>query len=67
MGKAQTVPASSLSKIAKVWYHFLVSRLIPSQHYSDVTKGHLKLLYALVKKKKMDLGALLHTEIVTTI
>ena len=66
-GTTQIVPGNTLSKEAKQWYHFLISRLMPFEHYSDVSKERLKLLYALMTKTKINLWAMIHTEILSKV
>ena len=57
------IKTKCLLKEAKIWYHFLVSRLMPTSHTSDITADRLILLYGLVKGIKFDIGSVLMNEI----
>ena len=45
-----------LTELGKVWFYFIYSVLKPSMHVLTVRQDHAILLYALVKRYRVDLG-----------
>ncbi|PON70375.1 hypothetical protein PanWU01x14_080440 [Parasponia andersonii] len=60
---AYTCLRSSLNPPAKVWYHFLKSRLLPTTHGKTVSKEHVSLLYSMLTGKSINVGRMIHREI----
>ncbi|PON65869.1 hypothetical protein PanWU01x14_113580, partial [Parasponia andersonii] len=54
---------SSLNPPAKVWYHFLKSRLLPTTHGKIVSKECVLLLYSMLTGKSINVGRIIHREI----
>ncbi|PON62892.1 hypothetical protein PanWU01x14_135680 [Parasponia andersonii] len=60
---AYTCLRSSLNPPAKVWYHFLKSRLLPTTHGKTVSKERVLLLYSMLTGKSINVGQIIHREI----
>lgn len=43
----------------KAWYYFIVARLMPTTHVSDVTQDQAILLYTIFTRKSTNMGKLL--------
>ncbi|PON59596.1 hypothetical protein PanWU01x14_158080 [Parasponia andersonii] len=53
----------ALTPAAKVWYHFLKSRLLPTTHGKTVSKDRMLLLYSMLTGKSINVGRMIHSEI----
>ena len=48
---------------AKVWYHFLKTRLLPTTHIQIVTKERALLLHSIMQGRQINIGHIIHEEI----
>ena len=55
----------ALKPLAKVWYHFIRTRLLPTTYIKIVNKERLVLLYCILEGKKLNIGQLIQREIYT--
>ncbi|PON46588.1 hypothetical protein TorRG33x02_325580, partial [Trema orientale] len=62
---AYTCIRSSLNQAAKIWYHFLESRLLPTTHGKIVSKYCVLLLYSILTGKSINVGRIIYDEIYT--
>ncbi|PON78020.1 hypothetical protein PanWU01x14_023740 [Parasponia andersonii] len=60
---AYTCIRSALTPAAKVWYHFLKSRLLPTTHGKIVSKDRMLLLHSMLNGKSINVGRMIHSEI----
>nr|KYP34118.1 hypothetical protein KK1_044956 [Cajanus cajan] len=56
-------PPGRFDSMAKIWVAFIHANLSPSCHTSDVLESRALLLYAIMDKKAIDVGALIADEI----
>ena len=54
-GMHVSIPQHALRKYPRAWYHFLVARLMPAQHVSDVIRDRAILLYAIMVRRSVDM------------
>ena len=54
-----------LPEEAKVWFYFVNSVLLPSNHLSTVRKNEAILLYALLKGYKINVGKIIENSIMS--
>lgn len=54
-----------LTPLAKVWYHTVRTKILPTAHLETVNKERLVLLYCILKEKKVDLGHIIEREIIS--
>ncbi|KAH1039801.1 hypothetical protein J1N35_041544, partial [Gossypium stocksii] len=47
-----TVEHATLKLVGKVWYHFLKSRLMPSTHYTTMSKERMMLLHSIIQGRR---------------
>ena len=52
-----------LHPLAKVWYHIIRTKLLPTTHVETVNKERLVLLDCILEKKGINVGKLVHQEI----
>jgi len=52
-----------LKPIAKIWYHFIRTRLIPNSHIETVSKERLVLLFFILEGREINVGKLIQKEI----
>ena len=50
-------------QLAKDWFYFVSSKLVPSKHVSKVTRDKAILLYAIVKGYKFNVGKIIESSI----
>ncbi|KAL3831139.1 hypothetical protein ACJIZ3_019941 [Penstemon smallii] len=50
---------ASLTPIAKIWFAFIASRLMPTTHYTKISEDKARLIYSLMKGHTVDIGGLL--------
>ena len=62
--KPINLPSIGLTKECKAWYYFVGARLMPIQHFSDITKDKAIILYCLVTGKSLDVGRFISSHIV---
>ena len=55
----------ALKPLAKVWYHFIRTQLLPTTHIGIVSKKCLVLLYCILENKEVNIGKLIQREIST--
>lgn len=55
----------ALRPIAKIWYHFIRTHLIPTTHIETVNKDRLILLHCILEGKKINIGKIIQREIST--
>ena len=60
---ALTFLRSDLKPEAKVWYHFLKTRLMPTTHIQSVTKERALLLHSILQGRQINIGQIIHQEI----
>ena len=60
---ALTFLKSDLKPEAKVWYHFLKTRLLLTTHIQIVTKEWALLLYSILQGRQINIGRVIHEEI----
>ena len=53
----------ALRPTAKIWYHFIQTRLIPTTHVETVNKDRLTLLHCILEGKKINVGQIIQREI----
>ena len=53
----------ALKPSAKIWYHFIRTRLIPTTHIETVNKERLILLYYILEGREANVGKLVQREI----
>ena len=53
----------ALKPSAKIWYHFIRTRLIPTTHIETVNKERLILLHYILEGKEVNVGKLIQKEI----
>ena len=56
-------PRTRLTKVAKVWFYFVSSKLVPSKHLSTVGRDKALLTYAIVKGYKFNVGKVIENSI----
>jgi len=61
--KTITLSREMLKPEAKVWYYFLLSRLLPSTHDSLIQKKRAILLYCILEGKSINVGELIHSQL----
>ena len=54
---------SNLKPEAKVGYHFLKTRLLPTTHIQTVTKERALLLHSILQGRQINIGCIIHEEI----
>ncbi|KAL3834253.1 hypothetical protein ACJIZ3_008989 [Penstemon smallii] len=50
---------ASLTPVAKIWFAFIASRLMPTTHYTKISKDKARLIYSLMKGHTVDIGELI--------
>ncbi|KAL3838991.1 hypothetical protein ACJIZ3_023582 [Penstemon smallii] len=65
-GNYMSFSARQLKDPCKMWFKFVVSRLLPRQETTGVTPYRALLLYCIVTMKSIDVGQLIHNEMVDT-
>ncbi|KAL5564746.1 hypothetical protein UlMin_027910 [Ulmus minor] len=60
---AWTVNRASLLPAAKVWYHFLKTRLLPSTHGKTVSKDRLAMVDAIISGMPINVGRVISEQI----
>ncbi|KAL3849014.1 hypothetical protein ACJIZ3_010896 [Penstemon smallii] len=50
---------ASLTPVAKIWFAFVASRLMPTTHYTKISEDRARLIYSLMKGHTVDIGELL--------
>ena len=53
----------ALKPVAKVWYHIIRTRLLPTTHIKMVSKERLVLLHCILENKRINIGHLIEREI----
>ena len=61
----ESIHRGSLTKEAKVWFYFIASVIILTEHLSTIREDEAILLYALLKGYKFDAGKIIETSIRT--
>ena len=61
-GMHVSFPQHALRKYPRAWYHFLVARLMPAQHISDVIRDRAILLYAIMVRHSVDVGRIIEQQ-----
>ena len=57
------INSGSLTEVAKVWFYFLSSVILPTKHLCEVREQEAIILYALLKGYKMNVGGLIEGSI----
>ena len=52
-----------MAQVAKVWFYFVSSKLVPSKHLSKVRRDKALLIYAIVKGYKFNVGKVIENSI----
>ena len=55
----ESIVRGSLTEEAKVWFYFVISVLLPSIHLNTMRKEEAILLYALLKRYKINVGKII--------
>ena len=58
-----SISRGSLTEEAKVWFYFLISVIVPTKHLSSVRDQEATILYALLKRYKINIGSLIEESI----
>ncbi|KAL5570296.1 hypothetical protein UlMin_026871 [Ulmus minor] len=53
----------TLRPIAKIWYHFIRTRLMPTTHIETVNRERLLLLHCILEGKSINVGGIIQKEI----
>ena len=59
----KTLNRGSLTEVAKVWFYFLASVLVPTRHLSTVREQEEIMLYAILKGYKINIGTIIENSI----
>ena len=62
-GGSKTLNRGSLTEEAKVWFYFLASVLVPTRHLSIVREQEAVMLYAILKRYKINIGTIIENSI----
>ena len=58
-----SVLAGKLRKKAKVWLNFVMAKLLPTTHVTEVTIERLIFVFALISGLSIDVGRIIHEQI----
>ena len=58
-GEFTTIPMTTVTPVAKVWYNFLCVKIKPSLHLITITKDKTILLYAMTKGFQFNIGTVI--------
>lgn len=56
-------PAAALNRYARAWFLFICARIMPTSHTADVTVDRAIVLWGILNGKYIDLGFLIHQNI----
>lgn len=63
-----SLPKAALrDQYVKAWHAFVCARFYPSSHTSNVTKDMALLLYAILTRKSIDVGRVMHATIISSV
>ena len=51
--------SQAMIKVAKIWHYFMCAKLLHIMNHSDVMKSIATLVYAILKRKKIDVGLII--------
>ena len=61
----ESIPRGSLIEEAKVWFYFIASVIIPTEHLCTIRENEAIIFYALLKGYKFGVGKIIETSIKT--
>ena len=62
-GEKKIINRGDLTEEAKVWFYFLASVLVPTKHVCTVREQEAGILYAILKRYKLNAGAIIENSI----
>ena len=66
-GMPKTLAGTSLTVEARAWQYFVCHKMMPANHYSNVTIERAVLVYAILKGMSIDVGRVLFDSIIYTV
>ena len=66
-GMPKTLAGTSLTVEARAWQYFMCQKMMPANHYTNVTVERAVLVYAILKGMSIDVGRVLFDSIIHTI
>ena len=53
-----------MTKTLNIWHYFVCAKLLPTTNFSVIMKNLAALVYAIQKKKKIDIGLIIQNSII---
>ena len=54
----------AMTKTSKIWHYFVCAKLLPLTNFSAIMKNRAALVYAIQKKKKINIGLIIQNSII---
>ena len=63
-GGLKSFAGQAMTKTSKIWHYFVCAKLLPTTNFSVVMKHRAAFVYAIMKKKKLDIGLIIQNFII---
>ena len=63
-GGLKSFASQAMTRTSKIWHYFVCAKLLPTTNFNDVVKNKAALVYAIQKKKKLDIGLIIQNSII---
>ena len=54
----------AMTRTSKIWHYFVCAKLLPTTNFSAIMKNRAAFIYAIQKKKKLDIGLIIQNSII---